>query len=165
MARRRIVAANIALRIPLSLAILAADAPESGLKARNREQAMSRRDELVAEVMAVLHKYQQAIETGSRDDIQTMVHLPVAYITEDDVQMRERYPFDPEKLRQVTGFHHGDSAYNVLHIDETKAHVVIDATRMRADNSPIEAVGAFYILQKRGDDWKIAAFSGIRTPA
>ena len=126
---------------------------------------MSRRDELVAEVMGVLHNYQQAIETGTRDEIQTMVHLPVAYIAEDDVQMRERYPFDPVKLREVTGFHHGNSAYDILHIDETKAHVVINATRMRADGSPIEQVGAFYILQKRGDVWKIAAFSGIRTPA
>jgi hypothetical protein len=126
---------------------------------------MSRRDELVAEVMDLLERYQQAIETGTRDEIQTMVHLPVAYIAEDSVQMRERYPFDPVKLREATGFHHGASTYNVLHIDETKAHVVIDATRMRTDNSPIEKVGAFYILQKREGKWKIAAFSGVRTPA
>ncbi len=126
---------------------------------------MSRREELVAEVMAVLHNYQQAFKTGTRDDIQAMVHLPVAYITEDDVQMRERYPFDPVKLREATGFHHGESTHDVLHIDETKAHVLINATRMRADNSPIEQVGAFYILQKRDGEWKIAAFSGVRTPA
>jgi len=50
-------------------------------------------------------------------------------------------------------------------VDETKAHVQIDATRMRADDSPIEVVGAYYILQKRDGDWKIAAFSGVRTPA
>jgi hypothetical protein len=126
---------------------------------------MSRRDELVAEVMDLLHRYQHAIETGSRDDIQTMVHLPVAYIAEDSVQLRERYPFDPAKLRETTGFHHGESTYNVVHVDETKAHVQIDATRLRADDSPIEVVGAFYILQKRGGEWKIAAFSGVRTPA
>ena len=126
---------------------------------------MTRRDELVAEVLDLLQRYQQAIETGSRDDIQTMVHLPVGYITEDDVQMRERYPFDPAKLREVTGFHHGKSDYDVVAIDETKAHVVITATRMRADDSPIEYVSAFYILQKRGGEWKIAAFSGIRTAA
>ena len=126
---------------------------------------MSRRDELVAEVMDLLHRYQQAIETGSRDEIQTMVHLPVAYIAEDSVQMRERYPFDPAKLREATGFHHGKSNYDVVHVDETKAHVQIDAIRMRADDSPIEMVGAFYILQKREGEWKIAAFSGVRTPA
>ena len=126
---------------------------------------MSRRDGLVVEVMNLLHRYQQAIETGTRDEIQTMVHLLVAYITEDSVQMRERYPFDPVKLREATGFHHGKSTYTVVHVDETKAHVQIDATRMRADDSPIEVVGAYYILQKRDGDWKIAAFSGVRTPA
>lgn len=126
---------------------------------------MSRRDELAAEVIAVLESYQQAIETGTRDEIQAFVHLPVGYITEDDVQMRERYPFDPVKLREATGFHHGKSDYDVVAIDETKAHIVITATRMRADDSPIEYVSAFYILQKRGGEWKIAAFSGIRTVA
>jgi hypothetical protein len=126
---------------------------------------MSRRDELVAEVLDLLARYQQAIETGTRDEIQTMVHLPVGYITEDDVQMRERYPFDPVKLRAVTGFHHGQSSYDVIAIDETKAHIVITATRMREDDSPIEYVSAFYILQKRDSAWKIAAFSGIRTEA
>ncbi len=126
---------------------------------------MTRRDELVGEVLDLLERYQRAIETGTRDEIQTMVHLPVGYITEDDVQMRERYPFDPVKLRAVTGFHHGQSTYDVIAIDETKAHIVITATRMREDDSPIEYVSAFYILQKRGDEWKIAAFSGIRTEA
>ena len=126
---------------------------------------MSRRDGLVAEVLDLLERYQQAIETGTRDEIQTMVHLPVGYITEDDVQMRERYPFDPVKLREVTGFHHGKSDYDVIAIDETKAHIVITATRMREDDSPIEYVSAFSILQNRGEGWKIAAFSGIRTEA
>ncbi|MBT5894361.1 MAG: hypothetical protein HOH61_00575 [Rhodospirillaceae bacterium] len=126
---------------------------------------MTRRDELVTEVVDLLARYQQAIETGTRDEIQTMVHLPVGYITEDDVQMRERYPFDPVKLREVTGFHHGKSEYDVIAVDETKAHIQITATRMRADDSPIEYVSAFYILQKRDGTWKIAAFSGIRTEA
>ena len=58
---------------------------------------MSRRDVLVAEVLAVLHAYQEALEHGTREDLQKHVHLPVAYVTEDNVQMRERYPFDPQK--------------------------------------------------------------------
>lgn len=126
---------------------------------------MLRREELVVEVLDLLGQYQQAIETGTRDEIQTMVHLPVGYITEDDVQMWDRYPFDPVKLREVTGFHHGKSQYDVIAVDETKAHVQITATRMRQDDSPIEYVSAFYILQKRRNEWKIAAFSGIRAEA
>ncbi len=126
---------------------------------------MSRRDVLVAEVLAVLHAYQEALEHGTREDLQKHVHLPVAYVTEDNVQMRERYPFDPQKLRVAMDFHHSNSEYAVMHIDETKAHIAITATRMREDDCPFEYVEAFYILQNRNNQWKIAAFSGIRTAA
>ena len=126
---------------------------------------MSRRDVLVAEVLAVLHAYQEALEHGTREDLQKHVHLPVAYVTEDNVQMRERYPFDPQKLRVAMDFHHSNSEYAVMHIDETKAHIAITATRMREDDCPIEYVEAFYILQNRNNQWKIAAFSGIRAAA
>ena len=126
---------------------------------------MSSRDALVAEVLAMLHAYQEALEQGTREDIQKHVHLPVVYVTEDKVQMRDRYPFDPQKLRVVMDFHHSDSEYAVMHIDETKAHIAITATRRREDDSPIEHVEAFYILQKRDAQWKIATFSGIRTAA
>ncbi len=126
---------------------------------------MSRRDELVAEVLAVLHDYEGALESGTRDDMQAHVYLPVAYITEDEVQMRERYPFDPQKLREMMGFHHVKAEYEVTHVDERKAHVVITSTRWREDDSPTEYIEAFYILQKRDAVWKIAAFSGIRTAA
>ena len=126
---------------------------------------MSRREELVAEILAVLQDYQKALEVGTREDLQKHVHLPVAYITEENVQMRDRYPFDPQKLRSMKGFHHSKSEYRVMHVNESKAHVEITATRKREDRSPIEYIEAFYILQKRSDRWKISAFSGIRTPA
>jgi hypothetical protein len=79
--------------------------------------------------------------------------------------MRERYPFDPQKLREMMGFHHVKAEYEVTHVDERKAHVVITSTRWREDDSPTEYIEAFYILQKRDAVWKIAAFSGIRTAA
>ena len=41
---------------------------------------MSRRDVLVAEVLAVLHAYQEALEYGTLEDLQKHVHLPVGYI-------------------------------------------------------------------------------------
>ena len=116
---------------------------------------MSRRDELVAEVMDLLERYQQAIETGTRDEIQTMVHLPVAYIAEDSVQMRERYPFDPVKLREATGFHHGASTYNVLHIDETKAHVVIELGRYIVGESGVYVCRVIDRKVSRGETFLI----------
>ena len=74
----------------------------------------------------------------------------------------------PESWRQIPLLTRSDIQENFAALQSEalpKAHVVIDATRMRTDNSPIEKVGAFYILQKREGKWKIAAFSGVRTPA
>jgi len=126
---------------------------------------MKRREAAVNEVLSIMRDYQTAFETGTRDDVQRFVHLPVAYITEDSVQLRDRYPFDPEKLRQQSNFDHVDMACDVIHIDETKAHVLITGQRKRADDSLIETVESVYIFQRRDGVWKIAAFSGVRTPA
>ena len=126
---------------------------------------MSRHDKERERVLSIMRAYQTAIETGDRDDVQRFVHLPVTYIAEDSVQLRERYPFDPEKLRDLTGFHHGDMTYDVIHIDGTKAHIVVTGQRKRADDSTIETIEAVYVLQQRDGVWKIVAFSGIRTAA
>jgi len=117
------------------------------------------------EIIALLENYQYAIENGERSDTQAYVHLPVGYISEDEVQLRNRYPFDPAKLRAATGFHHANMKYTVIHMDDTKAHVLVEGTRNRKDNSVIETVDAVYILQRRDGKWKIAAFSGIRQEA
>jgi hypothetical protein len=122
----------------------------------------ARRDELVADALEFMERYNAAFREGTRDDLQALVHLPVAYISEADVQFRERYPFDPEKLRASSGFHHAETATRVIHLEETRAHLLIEGTRHRADGSVIESIQSVYILQDRGDGWKVAAFSGIR---
>lgn len=122
----------------------------------------SRRDELVATALAFMERYNAAFREGTRDDLEALVHLPVAYVSETDVQFRDRYPFDPVKLRAASEFHHAETTTRVAHVEETRAHLVIEGTRHRADGSVIESIQAFYILQDRGDGWKVAAFSGIR---
>ena len=126
---------------------------------------MTRRGELIAEVMAAFDDYMAAFQSGTREQVQAFTHLPVAYIGENDVQLRERYPFDPVKLREATGFHHADLEVDIVHIDEQKAHMLLDGTRHRVDCSVIERIQSIYIFQKRNGVWKVAAFSGIRTPA
>jgi hypothetical protein len=120
------------------------------------------RDRLVAAVEAFMDRYHAAFEHGTRDDLQELVHLPVAYISEEEVQLRERYPFDPVRMREATGFHHAEAVTRVVHVETGRAHVVIEGTRHRADGSVIESIDAFYILHDRGDGWKVSAFSGIR---
>lgn len=118
--------------------------------------------ELIASAEAFMERYHDAFLHGTRDDLEAMVHLPVIYITESDVQVRERYPFDPVKLRAATDFHHGKTETTFVHIEPTRAHVLIEGTRHRSDGSVIESIQSVYILQDRGDGWRVAAFSGIR---
>lgn len=120
------------------------------------------RTRLEAEVLEAMAAYNRAFAGGTRDDLQALCHIPVIYVTEDDVQVRDRYPFDPVKLRTHTDFHHPNTRTTVTHVEPTRAHVTIEGTRHREDDSIIESIQSFYILQNRGDGWKVAMFSGIR---
>lgn len=117
---------------------------------------------LTESALEFMERYHAAFIGGTRDDLQALVHLPVVYVAEDDVHVRDRYPFDPEKLRNNTDFHDSKTTTSVVHIEQTRAHLLIEGTRHRADGSVIESIQSVYILQDRGDGWKVAVFSGIR---
>jgi len=122
-----------------------------------------RRAELEAEIEAFMERYHHGFTAGTRDDLQALVHLPVIYVTETEAQVRERYPFDPVKMRESDlGFHHAETTTRVVHLEETRAHLVIEGLRYRADGSVIESIESFYILHKRDGEWKVSVFSGIR---
>ena len=116
-------------------------------------------------VLATLREYVRAFETGTHADLQAFCVLPMAYVTDSEVQLRERYPFDPQKLRELTGLAHSDMRYDVLHLDDHRAHVAIAGERKRADGSVIERIEAVYILLRIDDAWKIALISGVRHDA
>jgi hypothetical protein len=117
------------------------------------------------EILATLRAYQSAIEQGGREEAQSYCTTPVGYIDDRGTQLCNRYPYDPEKLRENTGFHHANLQYNIIHADKAKAHVLLEGTRHRADKSVIERIDAVYIVNKIEGAWKISAFSGIRSPA
>ncbi len=121
-----------------------------------------RRDELEAEITDFMSRYNAAFTSGTRDDLQQLVHLPVIYVSETEAQVRDRYPFDPEKMRAVSDFDHPRTETRIVHLEETRAHLVIEGTRHRADGSVIESIDSFYILHKRDGEWKVSVFSGIR---
>ena len=116
------------------------------------------------EVELVLEKYIRAFETGTREDLQAFCRLPIAYVSDDEVQLRDRYPFDPVKLREITGIRRSQVVLNVVHIDDAKAHVLIEGTRNREDGSVVEHINAVYILHKLDGIWKISLMSGLRKP-
>ena len=73
------------------------------------EISADRRQQLEREIDDFMNQYNEAFVSGTRDDLQELVHLPVTYVSETEAQLRERYPFDPEKMREVTGFHHPET--------------------------------------------------------
>ncbi len=121
-----------------------------------------RRTELEAEIGDFMSRYNAAFTNGTRDDLEALVNLPVIYVAEEEAQVRERYPFDPEKMRAATGFHHPETETRIVHLEETRAHLVIEGTRHREDGSIIESIDSFYILHKNDGEWKVSVFSGIR---
>jgi hypothetical protein len=121
-----------------------------------------RRAELEAEIEEFMGRYNAAFVGGTRADLEALVHLPVIYVSETEAQVRERYPFDPERMRQTTGFHHPETTTRVVHLEESRAHLIIEGTRHRSDGSIIESIDSFYILHKRDGAWKVSVFSGIR---
>lgn len=121
-----------------------------------------RRADLEAEIHEFMTRYNAGFVSGTRADLEQLVHLPVIYVSETEAQVRERYPFDPEKMRAATGFHHPETTTTIVHLEETRAHLLIEGTRHRADGSVIESIDSFYILHKRDGEWKVSVFSGIR---
>lgn len=120
------------------------------------------RASLEAEIQEFMTRYNAGFVGGTRADLEQLVHLPVIYVSETEAQVRERYPFDPEKMRAATGFHHPETTTRIVHLEETRAHLIIEGTRHRADGSVIESIDSFYILHKRDGEWKVSVFSGIR---
>ena len=59
---------------------------------------VQRREELQLEIKAFMDLYNEAFVSGTREDLQALVHLPVIYVSETETQIRDRYPFDPERM-------------------------------------------------------------------
>ena len=123
---------------------------------------VQRREELQLEIKAFMDLYNEAFVSGTREDLQALVHLPVIYVSETETHIRDRYPFDPERMRESMGFHHPETETKIVHLEEDRAHLTIEGTRHRQDGSVIESIDSFYILHKRDGKWGVAVFSGIR---
>ena len=132
------------------------------IRFRLMEISADRRQQLEREIDDFMKQYNEAFVSGTREDLQELVHLPVTYVSETEAQLRERYPFDPEKMREVTGFHHPETEVRIVQLEETRAHLTIEGTRHRQDGSIIESIDSFYILHKIEGRWGVSVFSGIR---
>ena len=114
------------------------------------------------EVVAFLEDYIRAFETGTREDLQAFCQSPVAYVTDSEVQLRERYPFDPVKLREKTGLARSEMRIDVLHLDAHRAHVALEGTRQTQRRQRHRRGRGRVFPAPPRRPWKITLISGIR---
>ncbi len=122
-----------------------------------------RRDEVLGAYMAYL--------TAFRDNdvaaLDRLMQYPLAYIGQSGTTLMDTCPFKPAEFKASKEWHDTkDFSYEVVFASDDKAHLLLrQATRVRADGSPIETVSAFYALSRTASGWKFIAFSDITVPA
>lgn len=118
------------------------------------------------EVLTAYTAYLTAFRANDIAAIDRLIQYPLAYIGDGKATLVDTYPVQPRDLL-AKGWHNTkDYSYEVVFASADKAHVILrQATRMRADGSPIETVSAFYALTRTPSGWKFFAFSDITVPA
>lgn len=121
------------------------------------------RDEVLATYMA----YLTAFRANDVEAIDRLVQYPLAYIGDGKTTLVDSYPIKPAELMATKQWH--DTKHlscEVVFASANKAHVILrQATRVRADGSPIETVSGFYALIRIPSGWKFFAMSDITVPA
>jgi hypothetical protein len=124
-------------------------------------------EHLKAEVLATYAAYAKAFLANDISAIDQLVHYPLAYIGDGRTTLVDTYPVQPATLMAQKHWHSTrDLSYEVVFVSESKVHLILrNATRIRADGSPIETVSAFCALTKTPQGWKFFAVSDITVPA
>ena len=101
------------------------------------------------------------------ETINDCIAYPLAYIGADSVKMLDKFPIDPQGLKENIGQATSDVfEIDVVAVSGKKAHVVIRSVRrLRSDGSLIEEATAFYAFKNTNNGWKIYALSDITFPA
>lgn len=119
------------------------------------------------ELMAAFVAYARAFKNNDMAALDMLMIYPLAYIGDGIVRMVDSYPVQPGDLIARTGWHDTkDIEFEVVFASADKAHVILlRATRVRADGSPIETVSGIYALARRPEGWKFFAVSDVTEPA
>jgi hypothetical protein len=118
------------------------------------------------EVLTAYTAYLTAFRANDVAAIDRLIQYPLAYIGDGKATLVDTYPVQPTDLL-AKGWHDTkDYSYEVVFASADKAHLILrQGTRMRANDSPIETVSAFYALTRTSSGWKFFAFSDITVPA
>jgi hypothetical protein len=118
------------------------------------------------EVLAAYTAYLTAFRANDVAAIDRLIQYPLAYIGDGKATLVNSYPVQPADLLAKGWQDTKDYSYEVVFASANKAHLILrQATRVRADGSPIETVSAFYALTRTSSGWKFFAFSDITVPA
>src|SRR5215211_6033237 len=93
-----------------------------------------------AEVTEAYDRYLAAFTANDLNAINRLVQYPMAHIADGEVEITDRFPFNPAELKRSKQWHRTvDAEVEVVAASETKAHVLLrNAKRLRADDSLIE---------------------------
>ena len=119
------------------------------------------------EVLAAYAAYVAAFRANDVQAIDKLMQYPLAHIGNDQTTLLDAYPIQPAEMRAAKQWHDTkDIAYEVVFASADKAHIILrQATRVRADGSPIETLSVFYALTRTVSGWKFFAVSDIIIPA
>ena len=122
---------------------------------------------LRAQVLETYNQYLNAILEADMETINNCIAYPLAYIGADSVKMLDKFPVDPQELKEKIGWATSNAfEIDVVAVSDKKAHVVIrNVRRLRSDGSLIEEATGFYAFKNTNNGWKMYAFSDITFPA
>ena len=120
-----------------------------------------------AQVFETYNRYLNAFNEADMETINDCISYPLAYIGADSVKMLDKFPVDPQELKEKIGWATSNAfEIDVVAVSEKKAHVVIrNVRRLRSDGSLIEEATGFYAFKNTNNGWKMYAFSDITFPA
>ena len=120
-------------------------------------------EQLKQELLTTYQRYYVGgFKTADLGLIDEIVRYPIAYVRAGVVEMLDRYPIDPAKLKAEKGWDHSkDWKFEIPAISEDHAHAAASATRCRADGSVIEHVHGFYAFTRIDGQWKMYALAEI----
>jgi hypothetical protein len=118
------------------------------------------------EVLAAYSAYLTAFRANDVAALDELIQYPLAHIGDGKATLVNSYPVQPADLLAKGWQDSKDYSFEVVFASDDKAHLILrQATRVRADGSPIETISAFYALTRTSSGWKFFAFSDIIVPA
>lgn len=118
------------------------------------------------EILATYSAYVAAFRANDVSALDKLIHYPLAYIGAGRTTLMDAFPIQPAELMAAKQWHDTKGLDpEVVFVSSDKAHLIArQATRVRADGSPIEVVSAFYALTRTSSGWKFFALSDITVP-